>query len=318
MWGRIANYASFILLSLLPAMRTKADVIVAMTDPPVVVLPAVVVGKIKCTPVLYWLQDYLPEFLIGTGQARDRGAVRFWSLAHHAAAKRCSSVVAIGRDMADRLTAAGVPRDLICVVPNGSALDWDDIEDHPRDAVPRELVVLHAGEIGMRGAWETMVDGARELAGVANLVFLGNGVRAHEVRRLASGLPNVTFRPAVPSGEVRGALLDADVLVVTIRRGAEGYTVPSKTYELFGAGKPVLVVGDETTESALLVKEIGCGFVVSPDDPSGFTTAVQTLAADEALRSKMGAAARSASAGFARASMMQRIVDQAEMLACAT
>jgi len=37
---------------------------------------------------------------------------------------------------------------------------------------------LHAGEIGMRGAWETTVNGARNAADVAEVVLLGDGVDA--------------------------------------------------------------------------------------------------------------------------------------------
>ncbi len=311
MIGRVANYLSFVVLSFFVALRIPADLIIAMTDPPIVVMPAVVVGRLRRTPVIYWLQDYLPDFLVGTGSARHGALIRVWSRAHIAAARRCRRVVAIGRDMAARLIAAGVSGDAIAVVPNGSALVWHD-EAVGSTIGNDRLVVLHAGEIGMRGAWQAIVPAAQSFADVADLVFVGDGVDAPTVRSLAGEARNVLIREPVQRAEMIDLLLSADVMIVTVRRGAEGYTVPSKTYELFGAGRPIVVVADAETEPALLVREIGCGLVVSPDAPDEFAAAVRKLAADPQLRRSMGEAARRVSPDYARRKMMNRIVDLAE------
>ncbi len=109
MRGRIANYLSFVSLSTLFAMFTRCDAIVVMSDPPILVLAAVFVGKLRRKPVVYWLQDYHPDFLVGIGRLRNTRTVRLWSRLHVASMRRCALVIAIGRDMAARLEAAGVP-----------------------------------------------------------------------------------------------------------------------------------------------------------------------------------------------------------------
>jgi glycosyltransferase involved in cell wall biosynthesis len=164
----------------------------------------------------------------------------------------------------------------------------------------------------MRGAWSAIVPAADSFNDVADLVFVGDGVDAPTVRSLAGAAGNVTIREPVPRAEMNGLLLSADVLIVTVRRGAEGYTVPSKTYELFGAGRPIVVVADADTEPALLVREIGCGLVVSPDAPDEFGAAVRKLAADPELRRSMGEAAKRVSPDYDRRKMMDRIVDIAD------
>lgn len=317
MVGRVMNYLTFIGLSFVIALRSRADLIVAMTDPPIVVMPAVLVGRLRRTPVLYWLQDYLPDFLVGIGAARRSLPIRLWAKLHILSARRCRRVIAIGRDMAARLGEAGVDKDRIRVIPNGSALDWEarPLPDSPTENRRTERIsVLHAGEIGMRGAWDVIGPAAFDFADVADLLFVGDGVESRRVRALTEGASNVEFREPVPRSEMSRVLLSADVLVVTVRRGAEGYTVPSKTYELLGAARPIIVVADSRTEPAMLVTELGCGLVASPDAPDEFQMAVRRLALDPVLRRAFGEAALEASPRYARHSLLGAIVDVASEL----
>ncbi len=305
---RALNYLTFASLSFVVAMRTRCDVILVMTDPPIAVIPAVVVGKLRRKRVVYWLQDFHPEFMVGIGRLRAGVVVRLWSRVHRWAFRSCDRVIAIGRDMRDRLEAAGVRPERIAVVANGSSVDWSSESARPRTTGRTKLVALHAGEIGMRGAWEALVGGARAAADVASVVLLGDGVDADKVRALAAGSDGVSIEPRLPWAEYTQRLLEADVLITMVRRGAEGYSVPSKTYELFGCGKPIVVIADPMTEPARLVAELDCGVVVSPDDGAEFGRALRMLAADPALRERLGANALRAKDQFRRADQLDRVV----------
>jgi colanic acid biosynthesis glycosyl transferase WcaI len=217
-------------------------------------------------------------------------------------------VIAIGRDMAQRLNEAGVDPARIRVVPNGSSVDWDGQAPIPAFS-SRRFSALHAGEIGMRGAWQAMVDGARGAADVATLVFLGDGVEASKVRSMAADTSNVEFEERLPLDQLPRRLADADVLLVTVGRGAEGYSVPSKTYELFGCGKPIVVIADQMTECARLVTELDCGIVVSPDDGQEFADALRLLAGDADRRARLGANALKARDRFRRSDCLDQVVD---------
>ncbi len=307
---RARNYVSFAALSSLVGLWVRADAILVMTDPPIAVLGAVLVGKLRRKRVVYWLQDYHPEFMVGIGRLSPSAAVRAWSWLHRLAMRRCDLVIAIGRDMQTRLEEAGVRADRIVVVANGSAVDWS------QEAVPAaastagdNLVALHAGEIGMRGAWEALVGGARGAADVADVVLLGDGVDADHVRALAAGVSALRIEPKLPWAEYKARLLGADVLLTMVRRGAEGYSVPSKTYELFGCGKPIIVIADPATEPALLVQELDCGLVVSPDDDGvEFAAALRGLAAAPERRRRMGENALRAKDAYRRVDQFRQVV----------
>lgn len=307
---RARNYVSFAALSSIAALTKRFDVILVMTDPPIAVIGAVLVGALRRKPVVYWLQDYHPEFMVGIGRLTPSAPVRAWSWAHRLAMRRCDRVIAIGRDMRDRLVAAGVRPERIEVVANGSSVDWstEAAAAPPSRGDDHTLVALHAGEIGMRGAWEALVEGACAASEVARVVLLGDGVDADRVRALAAGSDAVRIEPRLPWEEYTTRLLSADVLLTMVRRGAEGYSVPSKTYELFGCGKPIVVIADRATEPARLVEELDCGVVVSPDDGTEFADALRGLAADPERRARLGRNALVAKDRFRRADCFREVV----------
>ncbi len=63
------------------------------------------------------------------------------------------------------------------------------------------------------------------------------------------------------------SLSSADLHVVGLAKGLAGYVVPSRLYGILSAGRPVIVGADETSETARLVREVGCGIVVPPGRP---------------------------------------------------
>ena len=63
------------------------------------------------------------------------------------------------------------------------------------------------------------------------------------------------------------SLSSADVHVVGLAKGLAGYVVPSRLYGILSAGRPVIVAAEDTSETARLVREIGCGIVIPPARP---------------------------------------------------
>ena len=46
-----------------------------------------------------------------------------------------------------------------------------------------------------------------------------------------------------------------------------GLGVPSKSYNIMAAGKPILYIGDKTSEIALCIQEYEIGWIVEPNNP---------------------------------------------------
>ena len=69
MAARLANYATYLPASLVGAMRVaRPDVVVAMTDPPVVAVAAAAVSAVRRVPFVYVNQDVFPEVGVVLGR----------------------------------------------------------------------------------------------------------------------------------------------------------------------------------------------------------------------------------------------------------
>ena len=176
----------------------------------------------------------------------------------------------------------------------------DTTEIQPADRMTRvreelgigdEPVVLYAGNIGFSQSFELIVAAARQLPHVTFLVS-GDGSRARDLEASATGLANVRFGSFVPADRLGELLATGDLHVVPLRRGLARVSVPSKTYSILAAGRPVLAAIDPGTAIPQLLAESGAGVSVAPDDPERFTAAVAELVTDQQRLTVMGAAGR--------------------------
>lgn len=140
------------------------------------------------------------------------------------------------------------------------------------------FVVLHAGNLGFYGAWETLAQAARLLEndGVG-FVFVGEGAQREKLETAAAGCASLRLLPFRPPEEIPYVLAAGDLHVVTLRRGLEGVVVPSKMYPILAAGRPILAVAPETADVARIVRRTGCGLVADPDDPQSVARAIREV-----------------------------------------
>jgi colanic acid biosynthesis glycosyl transferase WcaI len=133
-----------------------------------------------------------------------------------------------------------------------------------------------------------MLDAAAALAHDPEVVFVinGGGAARPGLEAAARGLPNVRFVDLQPRHRLPEVLAAGDIHVVPLKRGLGRSSVPSKTYSILAAGRPVLASVDRGTEVASLVERSGAGVSVPPDDPEAFTKALSRLVAapDELVR----------------------------------
>ena len=91
----------------------------------------------------------------------------------------------------------------------------------------------------------------------------------------ARQLPNVTVLDTMPRADQQVFLNACDVGLVSLTTGMTGLGVPSKTYNILAAGKPVIAVVDPSSEIGLLIKEENIGWVVASADPEGLADAIR-------------------------------------------
>ena len=171
------------------------------------------------------------------------------------------------------------------------------------------FVLLHAGNLGFYGAWDTLIRGAEQLAGDGiGLVFVGDGAQRDSMQIAAKDIPNISFLPFFPGSKIPSVLAAADAHVVTVKRGLEGVVVPSKMYGILAAGKPIVAVAPEACDVVSIGKAQGFAVSADPDDAAGFASAVRGLAADPDRVGKMEKAALTAALAFERNGELVKLI----------
>ncbi len=318
---RVSNYLSYLALAVPRALALRADVILAMTDPPVAGIAGAFVARMAGRPFVYNIRDLYPDMAVGGDIVRPSKWVERWEKMHRSALKQASRVIVLGEDMRDRILSKGVAPSRVVVVRDGTS--FPVAMPAPCDPVVKEIrsgfsfVVLHAGNLGFYGAWGTLLKAAEILRNISRiedtgLVFVGDGASRASIAAAAAHLPSVRFLPFRPVEQVPHVMMAGDLHVVTVRRGLEGVVVPSKLYSILAAGRPVLAVAPKESDAARIVTECGCGVAVDPDEPEGLANAIRELRADPARLVTMGRRARDTANRYARVNELQRFVSVLE------
>ena len=327
MTRRVFNYLSYVALSIPRALFVPCDVVLAMTDPPFESIVGAFVAMLKRKPFVYNIRDMYPDMAVGGSIVEPGLLARIWEKLHRWALRRATRVIVLGDDMKSRIIAKGVAPECVVIVRDGIELATSAAPASISDFDPEVMkairgnfrfVLVHAGNLGFYGAWDTLLAAARELESDGiGFIFVGDGAQRARLEAAATGVPNVRFLPFFPATKIPSVLAAADAHIITIKRGLEGVVVPSKMYGILAAGRPIVAVAPKETDAAALGTCAGFGIAADPDDPPELVVALRALFADPARVAAMGAAARLAAQRYSRAAEIQKfaaILDEAAAL----
>ena len=281
------------------------DVVVAMTDPPMLGTIVAEAAAGRGGHVVQWIQDIYPEiaavhfgavarfFLSGLRRRRDRA----WSNS-----TRC---VTLGADMAQAVAEMGVPAARLAVQPNWAPHELDEPAPAAAVAACRQgwnagnrFVVVYSGNLGRVHEFATLLAAAERLKAEAGIVFrvVGRGPQWAQVAAAVRnrGLTNIELQPAVPRAELGALLAAADAHLVTLHPAYGRLVYPSKLAGVLASGRPALFVGPVEGDIARLLRTADCGASFAPGDAATLAATIQRWAADRALAGRLGANARRA------------------------
>ena len=296
---RALGFAGFSLLTGLSSLRGgRVDAVIAMSPPLTLGLTGWVTHLVRRGPLVFNIQDVFPDAAVQTGAITNRwviGAARWLErLSYH----RAAAVTVLSDDLRANVAAKVRParRPDVHVIPN--FVDVEAVRPADRSTsyrrelgIGQEQVVMYAGNVGFSQSLELVLAAARELPEVT-FVINGDGSARASLEAQAAGLANVRFVGYQPKERLAEVLASADLHVVPLRAGLGSVSVPSKTYSILAAGRPVLAAVDAGTEVPRMVLAAGAGRVVPPDDPDAFVAAVRQMVADPVGSAAQGAAGR--------------------------
>jgi colanic acid biosynthesis glycosyl transferase WcaI len=309
--GRAANYLTYFGSAAVASLFVRRpDIVVSLTDPPIVGLLALATARRTGAKFVFWCNDIFPEVAVLLEDFQSELVNRSLDRINRSLIAHADLVVSIGGRMKRRLVEEkGADPSRVATIHNWA--DCEAIAPTPRDnAFARtndlvdKFVVMHSGNVGASQNLEMILEAAERLRDRSDIVFaiVGDGVKraALEESAAARGLTNLRFFPYQPKELLDQSFGTADVFVVSLKAGIEGYIVPSKLYGTLAAGRPYIAAVDESAEPADVARAHRCGLLVRPGDVDAFVAAVQRLKDDPDECAAMGRRARDAAWQFDR------------------
>ena len=267
-------------------IHRRPAAIISMSPPLTLGLTGWLAARMRFTTAIFNIQDVFPDAAIETGAITNTRIIAAARWLERISYQRSDAVVVLSDDLRDNVMAKVSPRHVskIKVIPN--FVDADRIVPMDRMTSYRselnigdELVVMYAGNVGYSQSLTMLLHAAKQMPKVT-FVINGDGAARADLEAQAVGLSNIRFAGYQPRDRVGEVLASGDIHVVPLRTGLGAVSVPSKTYSILAAARPVVAAIDTGTEVTRILQHSGAGVSVAPDDEELFTSALQAMVAD--------------------------------------
>lgn len=303
--GRAINYLTFVVPMILRVLFTsrRDTVYLYTTNPPFLGAIGGFVSLFRRHRYVTLLHDAHPQLGVWVGTFKKGSAIeRVWMTLNRFKYRRSQEAIVL----------CSAAKDLVCrtypitpehvhVIPN-----WADGEDlRPKDksesSVAREngllddFVLLYSGNMGLYYEFETVLDAAEALRDERfKLVLIGGGGKKKWIEEQIEqrGLTNVLILPYQPFDKLPDSLNACDASLVTIAKGIEGISFPSKLYTSLAVGKAIVALSEDWSELRRVVEHNDCGIWCELGDAEALTRKLRELMHDASRTRRLGENAR--------------------------
>jgi glycosyltransferase involved in cell wall biosynthesis len=282
-------------------LRAKnIDLIFVASTPPTQGFMAVLLKKCKKVPLIYNLQDIFPDSMVGTGLTK-KGSL-LWKIGRkieNYTYQNADKIIVISEDFKQNIMKKGVPEDKIEVIYNW--VDEKAVINIERDKNilfekygldKNKFYVTYSGNIGLTQNMNMLVRVADKLRAKKDIhfVLIGEGVYKKNLLETIykTKLDNMTVLPFQPYEDISHVFSLGDVDLVISKKNVGQNSVPSKTWNIMSAERPVLASFDENSELQRIIENNKVGIFVKADDEEGLINAILQLYTDRNLCTELG------------------------------
>jgi len=286
------------------------DVLLSVTTPFTLPYTVTLAARLRRAASALIIYDLYPDSLVMAGFLRANSLLtRLLRFANRTMFRLLDAIVIIGRDMGPKLLAyPRVSASRISLIPNWATMRVGYRElssDNPfRRRCGGEFVVAMSGNAGFTHDPVSVLEAARILKDREDIKFLlsGEGVGWAKIKDMhaASPTPNVTLIERVPDGELENFLSAGDIWIVPYRKNNTGVSVPSRIYNIFAIGRPIIICSEPDAEAAMLLREEDIGWVTPPEDPAALAQTIAAAASHTACTREKGCRAASVASRYTR------------------
>jgi len=318
LFHRAAAFAGFSVMGAALGSRGGAvDGVLAVSPPLTLGLTGAAIARIRKAPLVFNVQDVYPDIALELGVFEEGPLISATRRLERFCYARADAVTVLSEELKSNVRAKTADPEKVRVIPN--FVDIEAIVPADRENAYRreyglegKTVVMYAGNVGLSQSLDIVLEAAGALSYENDLVFVinGQGAARSELERKASGLDNIRFVDMQPLERLPEVLSAADIHLVPLKRGLARSSVPSKTYSIMAAARPLIASVDAGSEVARLLERSEGGIAVPPEDAEALTKAIRSLldAPEEAAR--MGGSARSFVEGWASPAAVARSYEE--------
>lgn len=309
--SRLLTWSHYVLHALLYTCGLRGKpLVLAVTNPPFNLWLALALKLIRGWPYVLLIWDVYPDALVRFGYLSEGHIItRAWRWINRLAIRNAEQVITLGSVMAETVQRGQTDDgQRIRIIPNWIDSDW--IKPIPKSAnwfaaahgQTDKCTVLYSGNMGATHNLITVLDAAERLRDENSISFLliGDGAQRIPLEGAVAerGLTNVRILPRQPEEVLPYSLATGDIALVSLDRGAEGISMPSKTYSMMAAGCALIGLCHGENDLRGTIEAHQCGLILEPDDGVSLANAICTLSGNPDLLAAFRHNARAAATRY--------------------
>ena len=272
-----------IQLSWLTLIKTrKEDRLLTVTNPAPMILMMGLITKLKRLRTSIVVHDVFPENLVPAKILNPNNVFyKLLRLFFNRAFSSATDLIVLGEDMElmmqNKISKYSTDT-RISIIENWA----DNINVFPTNRIEnvvlnqlnlqKKIVFQFAGNLGRVQGLKELIDIIAEAnnSQIASL-FIGQGAMRDEIGQYISNrtVKDIHLLPSFPRSEINIFLNACDIGIVTLTDGMAGLGVPSKSYNILAAGKPILYIGAKESAIFQLILKEDVGWAFEPKDRLG-------------------------------------------------
>jgi glycosyltransferase involved in cell wall biosynthesis len=298
--NRIIGQISYTLQGLVKGLLGfRPDVVLVSTIPPLGILAAFIVARLRRSSLIYWVMDINPDEAVAMGLVRPSSiSARLMEFINKVVLRSARRVIALDSQMAKRLEFKAELHKQVTVIP-----PWPH-EDIIRKSesggrifrkahgLEDKFIVMYSGNHSWVHPLDTILAATKLLVPRTDIVFLfiGGGVEKHKVEKaIRNGAQNILSLPYQSFSNLGESLAAADVHSVIMGAAMIGIVHPCKIYGAMAVGRPILAIAPDNSCVAEIMEKETIGFRLCHGDVPGVVQAILTLAdMEEMERYRLG------------------------------
>lgn len=294
------NYLTYMLSACLHilfhfAWKKKYDAVICYCMSPVTqAIPACLLGSLRKTKILTWIQDIWPDSITDNiNKTQEKFLIPPLNIITDLVYKGSSKILISSKGMDNLINRRHNYFEKIEYVPNWCD-DFSKGKIEPVDEMPSSgFNLVMAGTLGLGIGIDSVIHFVEEMSDCkdVNIVFVGGGAKMEYLRDYFKkhNLTNAYVLGRFPFSMMPSFYAKADAMFLSLMGETQEYldvTVPSRLQSYMSAGKPIFaMIGSGATE---VINSANCGFAVPAGDYKSLAQLVKQNYKNKDLLNELG------------------------------